>query len=58
MSTKTFKYEVLFRNEFGCDLGIEYCDTKEQILEYMIQMLNVIENGDQLVFTVNGEEND
>ena len=55
MSSKSFKYEVMLRNEFGCDLGTEYCDTKEQVLEYMIQYLDMIENGDQLLFKVNEE---
>ena len=58
MSTKTFKYEVMLRNEFGCELGTEYFDSLDDVGDYVLETLNIIENGDQLVFTVNGEEND
>jgi hypothetical protein len=45
-------YTLSYKNSYGCDLGTEYCKTKEDMLRSFSAFLEASEPGDTIEFGV------
>ena len=52
-ANRVYPFEAVLFNSLDCELCRCYCDTKDQLRNSVLELLETIEDGDRIEFKVN-----